>query len=153
MGVALSFAFTILLVAALSAACGSQPLVAEKAAPTATDVSAAIVARGAQLYATNCQACHGDKNGVGRLPYAPSHGNDGHTWHHSDRNLIDIIMNGGDEMTTMMRSMSGVPEDAPRMPAWKGKLSEEEVRAILAYIKTFWTPERRRMQERSPMMP
>ncbi len=119
----------------------------ESAATAAPD---AVIARGAELYAANCQVCHGDKNGVGKLPYVPSHGDDGHTWHHSDRNLVDIIMNGPGEMGEMMRM--GVPEDAPRMPAWRDKLAEEEVKAILAYIKTFWSPERRRMQEQSPMM-
>lgn len=113
----------------------------------------AVIARGAQLYAANCLACHGDRNGRGGLPYVPSHGPDGHTWHHSDRDLTNTILNGSGEMGEMMRSMMGVPPDAPRMPAWKGKLSQEEVGTILAYIKTFWTPEQRRMQERSPMMP
>lgn len=115
-------------------------------------MSQELITRGAQLYTTNCQACHGDAQGQGRLPHAPSHGNDGHTWHHSDRNLMEIILNGGDEMTTMMRQMSGTPEDSPRMPAWRGVLSEEDIKAILTYIKTFWTPERRRTQQESPMM-
>lgn len=141
-----------LAVAGMGACIGTQAGLSS-VAPIATAVSGETVARGAQLYQTNCQACHGDREGRGRLPYVPSHGDDGHTWHHSDRNLMEIILNGGDEMTEMMRSMSGVPEDAPRMPMWKDKLTEEEVRAILAYIKTFWSPERRRMQEQAPMMP
>lgn len=110
------------------------------------------VARGAELYLTYCQACHGDRNGIGRIPAAPPHNQDGHTWHHSDRNLVDIILNGSGEMGDMMRGMMGVPEDAPRMPAWKATLSEDDVRAVLAFTKTWWTPEQRRMQEQSPMM-
>ena len=141
----------ISLAVALIGACGTP----EPGPPKTIDGTAALqktISRGAQLYATNCQACHGDARGDGKLPYVPSHGSDGHTWHHSDRNLMEIILNGGDKMTQMMRSMSNTPEDAPRMPAWKDKLSEEEIRAILAYIKTFWTEERRRMQQESPMM-
>ena len=154
--------FVAATIAALSlflVACGGPPTTdgaksfpkGKEVAPTVTAVPDAVLTRGSQLYATNCQVCHGDRNGVGKIPNAPIHGNDGHTWMHSDRNLIDIVMNGAGEMGEMMRV--GVPEDAPRMPAWRDKLSEEDVRDILAYIKTFWSPERRRMQEQSPMMP
>lgn len=111
-----------------------------------------LVARGAQLYATHCVGCHGDREGGGALTGVPSHGPDGHTWHHSDRNLTDIILNGSGEMGEMMRRMMGVPQETPRMPAFKGTLSENDVRAILAYIKTFWTDEQRRFQQETPMM-
>lgn len=121
---------------------------ADKALP----LSDPVLALGARLYAANCQACHGDRQGSGRLSPAPPHNEDGHTWHHSDRNLIETIMNGSGEMGEMMRRMMGVPEDAPRMPAFRDKLSEEDVHAILGYIKTWWTPQQRRMQEQSPMM-
>lgn len=152
LGLALSFGVASLAVVVLAlGGCGRSTAEAPRGTPLATPVPYKVIAQGSQLYATNCQVCHGDKDGVGGLPPAPSHGNDGHTWMHSDRNLTDIILNGPGEMGEMMRQ--GVPEDAPRMPAWKGKLSEEEIRAILAYIKTFWSPERRRMQEQSPMMP
>lgn len=150
LGFALSFGVATLIVLLISAC--SNSFAPAQSVPTATSVPAEVVARGAQLYATNCQACHGDAKGNGKLPYVPSHGSDGHTWHHSDRNLTEIIMNGGDEMTAMMRQMSGTPEDAPRMPVWRAVLSEEDIKAILAFIKTFWTPEQRRMQEQSPMM-
>ncbi len=52
----------------------------------------------------------------------------------------------------MMRRMMGVPQDAPRMPAWGDKLSDEEIDAILAFIKTWWTPEQRAAQSSTPMM-
>jgi mono/diheme cytochrome c family protein len=53
-----------------------------------------LAAQGAELYAQNCQTCHGDAaTGVGRLtPLIPSHGQDGHTWHHADGQLADIIL-------------------------------------------------------------
>ena len=38
-------------------------------------------------------------------------------------------------------------------PPWKGTLSDDDIRAVIAYIKTFWTPEQRRLQQESPMMP
>ncbi|GIW09161.1 MAG: hypothetical protein KatS3mg061_0218 [Dehalococcoidia bacterium] len=111
------------------------------------------VQRGEQLYRQSCQSCHGDRSGAGRLPYAPPHNEQGHTWHHSDGNLIALILDGSGPMGEMMRQMQGVPADAPRMPAFRGILTEDDARAILAYLKTWWTPEQRRFQERTPMMP
>lgn len=110
------------------------------------------VERGQQVYQTYCQTCHGDAKGDGRLPNVPSHGPDGHTWHHSDRNLMEIIRDGSDSpMSRMMREMMG-SADAPRMPAWKETLSDEDVRSVIAYLKTFWTEEQRRFQRDTPMM-
>ncbi len=115
--------------------------------------SDAQLARGQQVYLTNCQSCHGDENGNRRLPNVPSHGPDGHTWHHSDRDLTEIVEQGSDSPTSrMMRDMME-PPDTPRMPAWKGTLSDDDIKAVIAYIKTFWTPEQRRLQQQSPMMP
>ena len=121
-------------------------------APQATSSDAAL-AKGRQVYATYCQSCHGDATGNGRQPNVASHGPDGHTWHHSDRDLTEIVEQGSDSPASrMMREMMG-PPDTPRMPAWKGTLSDDDIRAVIAYIKTFWTPEQRRLQQESPMMP
>ena len=41
----------------------------------------------------NCTKCHGDAaTGEAGLPDTPAHGADGHTWHHADGQLIEIIM-------------------------------------------------------------
>ena len=132
----------------------------------------AAVARGSEVYATYCHTCHGDSRGIGARPGVPSHGPDGHTWHHSDRNLRETILNGssgmadqmeeelaemrrqlGDEIADIMRKQMGLTEGAPRMPAWEGTLSDSDVDAVLTYIKTFWTPEQLRMQQAGAMMP
>jgi mono/diheme cytochrome c family protein len=99
------------------------------------------VALGGKLYAQHCAACHGPKlEGQpnwrrpmpnGRLP-APPHDESGHTWHHPDRVLFAITKDGL------------VPPHAPRgyesdMPAFAGKLSDEEIWAVLAYIKSHWS--------------
>lgn len=100
----------------------------------------AKVALGAKIYAQNCAACHGSKlegqpNWRGRLPNgrmpAPPHDESGHTWHHPDRVLFGITKNGL------------VPPYAPRgyesdMPGFGGKLTDEEIWAVLAYIKSYW---------------
>ena len=98
------------------------------------------VALGAGIYAQHCAACHGAKLegqpnwrvrlANGRLP-APPHDESGHTWHHPDRVLFAITRNGL------------VPPHAPPgyesdMPPFGGKLSDEEIWAVLAFIKSHW---------------
>ena len=132
----------------------------------------ARLARGAELYASGCQTCHGDRAGIGGQRGVPSHGPEGHTWHHSDSNLKETILNGssrmadqmeeeladmrrqvGDEITEIMRKQMGLQDGAPRMPAWRSAISDEDVDAVVAYMKTFWTPEQRRLQQETPMTP
>jgi mono/diheme cytochrome c family protein len=86
-----------------------------------------LVQIGQPLYEQNCASCHGDATTRPPVPFAPPHTDDGHTWHHPDRNLVDWILDG-------------VPL-ATAMPEFRGQLTEQEVRAVVAYIKTFW-PER-----------
>jgi hypothetical protein len=67
----------------------------------------------------------------GRLP-APPHDESGHTWHHPDHVLFGITQKGL------------VPPHSPGdyesdMPAFGGKLTDEEIWAVLAYIKSYWT--------------
>lgn len=129
------------------------------------------IERGAALYASYCQTCHGDRDGIGGQRGVPTHGTDGHTWHHSDRNLTETILNGssgmadqmeedltemrrqvGDEIAEIMRKQMGLQDGAPRMPAWRGTLTDPDIEAILTYIRTFWTPEQRSFQQETPMM-
>lgn len=107
----------------------------------------ARVAQGKALYATNCASCHGAKgegepnwkssNPDGTYP-APPHDATGHTWHHSDKLLLEIIRDGGGRFESATFKS--------RMPAWGDRLSEEDRRAVLAYLKTLWGPEERRFQ-------
>jgi mono/diheme cytochrome c family protein len=142
--------------AAILASCGSSRAASSPAhvpAATASPVAAEELARGEALYWANCQSCHGDaRTGEGGPPGVPVHGPAGHTWHHSDRNLTEIILGGSGEMGEMMRRMMGTPPETPRMPAWRGTLSDEDIAAILAYIKAGWTPEQRRSRQETPMM-
>ena len=87
--------------------------------------SQTLIETGRPIYQANCAGCHGDGATPPRLPFVPSHGNDGHTWHHPDRSLVGWILDG-----------TGQPSS---MPAFRGKLTESEVRAVLAYIKSFWS--------------
>ena len=98
---------------------------------------------GRQVYAQNCASCHGAelqgqpdwrrRLSNGRMP-APPHDESGHTWHHSDQDLFDITKLGVGGI------VAGYESD---MPAFEDILSDEEIAAVLAFIKSTW-PERQR---------
>lgn len=124
---------------ALLAACESK--VAPGDDPRADPRNAEKVALGAKLYLQHCASCHGAKlegqpNWRSRMPNdrlpAPPHDESGHTWHHPDGVLFGITKNGL------------VPPYAPPgyesdMPAFAGKLSDDEIWAVLAHLKSHWT--------------
>lgn len=87
--------------------------------------------RGESLYQANCLVCHGDRRGEGGNGLGPPHNEQGHTWHHPDAQLKEWVLGG--------RLFLG-------MPAFKDKLTDQEVEAILAYIKPWWTEEQRQSQ-------
>ena len=89
---------------------------------------------GSDLYAANCQVCHGDSNGAGGRGGAPIHNDRGHTWHHPDAQLPGWVLNG--------KLGSG----SAGMPALGDKLTEPEVDAILTFIRSWWTTEQRDSQ-------
>ncbi len=101
------------------------------------------ITRGEVLYAESCASCHGAdlegapdwrrRNANGRMP-APPHDKTGHTWHHSDRQLFTI---------TKLGVGSVVPGYESDMPAYQNILSDAEIIAVLAFIKSTW-PERQR---------
>ena len=111
--------------------------------PRANPRDAAKVALGAKVYAQNCAACHGAKlEGQpdwkrrlpnGRLP-APPHDDSGHTWHHGDHVLFAIVKNG-------LVPPYATPGYESDMPAFGGKLADEEIWAALAFIKSRWSSE------------
>ncbi len=136
----------------LVSACSRSPsegldvpsVTAENEVPPIPDLDLALVTRGAELYAENCVVCHqadlsGDpdwktpaKDGGFR---PPPHDSTGHTWHHADDVLAAIVLTGYD---------FPVPES--RMPQFAGTLTEDDVRAILEFIKTSWGPDERAYQ-------
>ena len=101
--------------------------------------------RGETLYGANCLSCHGGPTGGDMMSYPPRHNANGHTWHHSDCELVEVVREGGDEMTAAMREMMA-SADTPKMPAFKGLLSTADIDAALAYIRLMWTPQQRSVQ-------
>jgi mono/diheme cytochrome c family protein len=96
----------------------------------------AEVARGQELYEANCMDCHGGATGGDVADVPPPHNARGHTWHHPDCLLVEIILDG-------MPQRPGHPE----MPAFGDQFDEADARAILAYIKTWWEPDQRAFQD------
>lgn len=107
------------------------------------DKDPAIVARGANVYEANCASCHGaDLEGQanwrspgedGRLP-APPHDETGHTWHHDGDTLFQLTKYG-------VGALINDPDYASNMPSYDGVLSDEEIIAVLSYIKSTWPEE------------
>lgn len=110
----------------------------------------ASVARGRQVYGMYCAACHGanlegqpnwrDRMPNGRLP-APPHDPSGHTWHHPDAMLFDMVKNG------LVPGRTAPPGYESDMPAYRDMLSDDEIRAVIAFIKSTWPEPVRKAQE------
>lgn len=105
------------------------------------------VARGKHVYDTRCAACHGARlegqpNWRERLPSgkfpAPPHDASGHTWHHSDELLFSITKHGIER-----HAPPGYRSD---MPAFAKQLSDDDIWATLAHIKSTWPDETRKWQ-------
>ena len=103
-----------------------------------------LVAHGKPVYANHCAACHGvrlegqpewrTRLPNGRLP-APPHDVTGHTWHHPDSVLFNIVKNG---LVPGKTAPDGYQSD---MPAYAGVLTDHDINAVLAYIKSSWPEE------------
>lgn len=96
---------------------------------------------GAQLYAAHCALCHGarlegqpnwrERLSNGRMP-APPHDETGHTWHHPDAVLFGITKNG-------LLPPYAPPGYKSDMPAFASRLTDDEIRSVLAFIASHWT--------------
>jgi mono/diheme cytochrome c family protein len=107
--------------------------------------SSADLARGKQVYEANCASCHG-LNGEGENPLAPlepgadglfpapPHDSTGHTWHHADALIEQIIREGR------------IDDGFKPMPAFGEQLTDAEIEAVMTYIKTWWTADQRNVQ-------
>nr|WP_232816662.1 cytochrome c [Paracoccus zhejiangensis] len=109
----------------------------------------AVIALGQELYDENCASCHGaNLQGQpdwkiplenGRYP-APPHDETGHTWHHADALLEQIIRDGSAAVVG-----NGYESD---MPGFGEVLGDDQISAILAYIKSTWPERERAIQAR-----
>ena len=99
-------------------------------APAEGGASPEAIGQGKVIYSERCATCHGDAaTGIGRADLAyPVHGPDGHTWHHADGQLADIILGRFTYPGRMMPSFADV-------------VTEKQVDDVLAYLKQGWLPE------------
>lgn len=138
------FGFVIMLV---STACSMVGDTGTSAVIAPAVVGSETYILGQSVYDARCASCHGT-DGEGQFPDAPMQPDDtgrygapphyetGHTWHHDDDLLVEIIREGG----------MGDPDRFYLMPALGDMLTDEEIAAVLAYIKTMWTYEQVVMQ-------
>lgn len=99
----------------------------------------AVTTQGELVYARNCGNCHGRRlqgqalwqlrdQYEGRR--APPHDATGHTWQHSDEELFTVVKTG---------KFSTTPKDiVSYMPAYDKRLSDDDIVAVLAFIKSRW---------------
>ena len=105
-------------------------------APVDRHLDPAQVARGEVIYTQHCLECHGVagkgqpgdwriRDAEGYFPPPPLD-DSAHAWHHPTAALLATIRDGS------------APGQG-RMPAWRGKLTEQEMQDVVVYIKSLWS--------------
>ena len=107
-----------------------------------------VVEEGRYIYRVACAQCHGlnlegqpnwQQRGVDGLMPAPPHDANGHTWHHPDQALFEMTKYG------MQRFAGGDYRSA--MPAYERILTDDEIIAVMSYIKSRWPATIRRQHD------
>jgi mono/diheme cytochrome c family protein len=103
--------------------------------------STLMIARGKIVYESNCVSCHQvnligaenwkgvDKDGHRKAP--PLNGT-GHTWHHDDATLHNIIKYG---LAKIVKNYEG------KMIGFGDKINDKQIDSVLSYIKSHWEDE------------
>jgi len=119
-------AFLSMVVLSL-AACVASPA---RPSPTPTPGSVAL---GEDVFTRVCAECHGTNAEGHAFPPAPALDGSEHAWHHPDVQIRDWIKNG---------KFGPVPT-----PALGDRVTEAEIDAVIAYIKSLWSEGQRSSQE------
>jgi len=100
--------------------------------------SVLMIAKGKIIYENNCVSCHQinlvgaenwkglDEDGHRKAP--PLNGT-GHTWHHDDATLHNIIKYG---LAKLIKNYEG------KMLGFEGNLKDKDIDSVLSYMKSFW---------------
>lgn len=150
------FVFASLLGVFLLAACQGEPPRPDSAiiVPTESPQRELIInanpalVLGKQVYDLRCGHCHGYA-GEGQLDRTientlnlgmltvPAHDATGHTWMHADDLLIKVIQEG------VVNPLDQFP-----MPPFQDVMTLTEIKAVIRYMKLWWTDEQRAYQDR-----
>ena len=126
----------LVLTAVLLAACKDSSAPSALPVPVAPvrDASPAQLSLGEKVYQQNCSRCHGvtaegnanwrKRDTDGKFPPPPLNGS-GHAWHHPVEVLKAVIKDGS-------------PDGQGNMPAWRDKLSEQEIDAVILWFQSLW---------------
>lgn len=136
--------------AVLLAVVGAALLTWRLVRPTGADADdPELVALGAKVYGDRCASCHGlrlegqpdwrTRLADGTLP-APPHDETGHSWHHPDAIVFEYTKKGGQALAP--------PGFKSAMPSFAAELSDRDIWAALAYIKSRWPKEIQVRQKR-----
>lgn len=120
--------------AASPAAAGSpaaSPAATSAAMSNAAMTGAGASAAGLKVFSTNCSSCH-QANGKGQPGvFPPLAGNTVVTG--DPTKVIGIVKNGlSGKITVMGTTYNG------QMPAWKSQLSNNDIAAVITYIRSAW---------------
>ena len=100
-----------------------------------------MIIRGKIIYENNCVSCHQvnlvgaenwkglDEDGHRKAP--PLNGT-GHTWHHDDATLHNIIKYG---LAKLVKNYEG------KMIGFGDKINDKQIDSVLSYIKSHWEDE------------
>ncbi|MDH5607332.1 MAG: cytochrome c [Anaerolineae bacterium] len=86
---------------------------------------------GQAVFQANCQVCHGEQGeGHQQVEQAPALNGSEHAWHHPDRQLSELISDGGEIM-----------------PPFGKVLTDTEIIAVIRYFQGWWAPDQLAMQQ------
>jgi mono/diheme cytochrome c family protein len=127
---------TVMIVACSDEQMGQTDKDVPKSSPV-RKMDFAQITRGGKLFQQNCAVCHGKQaegaanwqqmDANGKFPPPPLNGS-AHAWHHPHKVLVDTIKNGTAKL-------------GGNMPAWKDKLSHEQINDIIAWFQSKWSDE------------
>lgn len=134
--------FALLVGACTVADTATSTTVTGSGIPPVPALDSSLVVEGEDIYQQSCASCHGADlagqenwkipDAEGFRP-APPQDASGHTWHHSDELILKIVS-------------VGLDLGPSRMPTFADRLSDQEMVAVLEFLKASWGPEERAFQ-------